>query len=88
LLRYVEILRAQDDKREHVVIVASEKLSPVAEDWLEVPRNHVLQVAHWVLLAFFLLLWWVSLLRGDVGTSKHDRFTHSVGGRGHAVDIA
>ncbi len=36
--------RAQSDKREHVVIVASERLSPVTEDWLEVPHNHIIQV--------------------------------------------
>lgn len=34
----------QCDRREHVVIVASERLSPVTEDWLEVPDNHVLQI--------------------------------------------
>ena len=29
-----------------MVIVASERLSPVMEDWLEVPDNHILQVMY------------------------------------------
>eukprot|EP00743_Colponemidia_sp_Colp-15_P005046 GILK01005433.1.p1 GENE.GILK01005433.1~~GILK01005433.1.p1 ORF type:complete len:300 (-),score=34.18 GILK01005433.1:182-1081(-) len=31
-------------KREHVVIIASERLTSVLEDWVEVPRNHLVMV--------------------------------------------
>ena len=34
----------QRDKRDHVVLVASEPLSSLADGWLEVPHNSVLRV--------------------------------------------
>lgn len=44
--RGVSVRRAslQRDRREHVVIIASEPLSSLSEDWLEVPRNYLLRV--------------------------------------------
>lgn len=35
----------QRDRREHVVLVASEPLDSIAGDWLEVPRNSILRVS-------------------------------------------
>ena len=34
----------QADRREHVVIIASERLTGVEEDWVEVPNNHIMVV--------------------------------------------
>ncbi|CEP03220.1 hypothetical protein PBRA_002980 [Plasmodiophora brassicae] len=35
---------AQRDRREEVVIVASERLTSIAEDWMEVPPNHIMVI--------------------------------------------
>ncbi len=34
----------QKDRREHAIIIASERLSLTEEDWVEVPRNHFITV--------------------------------------------
>jgi len=46
----------QRDRREHVVMIASEPLNSMSDGWLEVPRNHLLRVRCRRLLPAFVVL--------------------------------